>query len=356
MLKQSRHALTCLAKRYRAVLRRCRLRALVLACALTALPPLPAGANSGGEVGTGHWGYPAYIGSTTGSGGDVIIDSGFGGSVYGGYSESGNATGNTVTMTDGTVGTVFGGSGGRGATHNTVIISGGTVGTVFGGIGKNATNNTVILSGAPTLNGTICGGLDANGMPEASGNRLILLTSGLTAPYIESFEQYAFHLPATVKPGDTGLTLTAGATDMAPGGKATFTAAMQGIAGNGPAVKVGDRFTFLGNAAGLTTTGLTLVTQQLADVRQGVTLTADLDVKTDATSIYAQVTDTRLNPQTKALSEGHLGGTALALQGADLAAGKGMDAAGQAVRASLAEGGRGVRGGNMGHSDALLYV
>lgn len=69
MLKQSRHALTCLAKRYRAVLRRCGLRALVLACALTALPPLPAGANSGGEVGTGHWGYPAYIGSTTGSGG-----------------------------------------------------------------------------------------------------------------------------------------------------------------------------------------------------------------------------------------------------------------------------------------------
>ena len=264
MLKQSRHALTCLAKRYRAVLRRCRLRALVLACALTALPPLPAGANSGGEVGTGHWGYPAYIGSTTGSGGDVIIDSGFGGSVYGGYSESGNATGNTVTMTDG------------------------TVGTVFGGIGKNATNNTVILSGAPTLNGTICGGLDANGMPEASGNRLILLTSGLTAPYIESFEQYAFHLPATVKPGDTGLTLTAGATDMAPGGKATFTAAMQGIAGNGPAVKVGDRFTFLGNAAGLDTSQLTLTVQRLADVRQGVTLTADLDVKTDATSIYAQ--------------------------------------------------------------------
>ncbi len=319
MLKQSRHALTCLAKRYRAVLRRCGLRALVLACALTALPPLPAGANSGGEVGTGHWGYPAYIGSTTGSGGDVIIDSGFGGSVYGGYSESGNATGNTVTMTDG------------------------TVGTVFGGIGKNATNNTVILSGAPTLNGTICGGLDANGMPEASGNRLILLTSGLTAPYIESFEQYAFHLPATVKPGDTGLTLTAETgTNMAPGGKATFTAAMQGIAGNGPAVKVGDRFTFLGNAAGLTTTGLTLVTQQLADVRQGVTLTADLDVKTDATSIYAQVTDTRLNPQTKALSEGHVSGTALALQGADLAAGKGMEAAGQAVRASLAEGGKGV--------------
>ena len=37
-----------------------------------------------------------------------------------------------------------------------------------------------------------------------------------------------------------------------------------------------------------------------------------------------------------------MSGTALALQGADLAAGKGMEAAGQAVRASLAEGGKGV--------------
>ena len=60
MLKQSRNALTHLAKRYRAVLRRCRLRALALAlaCALTALSPLPAGANSGGT----DDGFGRYIG------------------------------------------------------------------------------------------------------------------------------------------------------------------------------------------------------------------------------------------------------------------------------------------------------
>lgn len=355
MLKQSRNALTHLAKRYRAVLRRCRLRALALAlaCALTALPPLPAGANSGGEVGTGHWGYPAYIGSTTGSGGDVIIDSGFGGSVYGGFiiHSPKDAYNNRVTVTGGTVGAVIGGYSDDGdARNNMVSISGGTVlGNVIGGWGNDrtkATYNKIILSGAPDLSRSeIFGGISAGryGQDLITGNHLILQTSGLTAKNIKNFEEYTFQLPATVKPGDTGLTLTAETgTNMAPGGKATFTAAMQGIAGNGPAVKVGDRFTFLGNAAGLTTTGLTLVTQQLADVRQGVTLTADLDVKTDATSIYAQVTDTRLNPQTKALSEGHVSGTALALQGADLAAGKGMEAAGQAVRASLAEGGKGV--------------
>ena len=351
MLKQSRNALTHLAKRYRAVLRRCRLRALALAlaCALTALPPLPAGANSGGTVdGNGN-----YVGSLTGSNGDVVIDSDFQGDVYGGFiiHSSKDACNNRVTVTGGTVGAVIGGYSDDGdAMNNMVSISGGTVlGNVIGGKGTDrtaATYNKIILSGAPDLSRSeIFGGISAGRYVEdlITGNHLILQTSGLTAKNIKNFEEYTFQLPATVKPGDTGLTLTAETgTNMAPGGKATFTAAMQGIAGNGPAVKVGDRFTFLGNAAGLNTTNLTLATQQLADVRQGVTLTADLDVKTDATSIYAQVTDTRLNPQTKALSEGHVSGTALALQGADLAAGKGMEAAGQAVRASLAEGGKGV--------------
>lgn len=426
MLKQSRNALTHLAKRYRAVLRRCRLRALALAlaCALTALPPLPAGAaNSGGTVdGNGD-----YVGSQTGSNGDVFIDSDVSGSVYGAFASPGSATHNTVSISGGTVTKhVFGGysgsngnadcntvsiSGGRirgdvyggitfhgGAVRNTVsmtggtvegqvlggysssgsgnttlnrvIISGGTVrgdviggwagqsgvssdntviisgstvtGDVYGGMkGFFSTGNTVIISGTPTLNGIISGG--CADVDAVSGNLLEVRSSGLQAKNIANFAEYAFLLPATVKPGDTGLLLTEGvATDMTPGGAATFAAGMQGIAGNGPAVKVGDRFTFLRNAAGLNTGDLTLTVRRLADVRQGVTLTADLDVKTDATSIYAQVTGTRVNPQTKALSEGHVSGTALALQGADLAAGKGMDAAGRAVRASLAEGGKGV--------------
>lgn len=51
MLKQSRNALSHLSKRYRAVLRRCRLRALALACALTALPPCPRGPTAAGRRG-----------------------------------------------------------------------------------------------------------------------------------------------------------------------------------------------------------------------------------------------------------------------------------------------------------------
>lgn len=324
MSEQNRNTLA-----HRAVLRRCRLRTLAIGCILTAFPLLPAWANSGGTQRTDTYGNPAYIGIPTtlpATGANVFIDSGFDGFVYGGYTDAAGAN----------------------ADNNTVNISGGTVtGNIYGGQSDNgnATHNTVILSGAPDLSGsTIFGGQSNTPNFEAiSGNRLELRTSGLTARNITNFAEYEFQLPATVKPGDTGLTLTDGMpTDMAPGGNATFNAAIRGIAVNGPAVKVGDRFTFISNAAGLTTTNLTLTTQQLTNVRQGVTLIADLDVKTDSTSIYAQVTDAHVNPQTKALAEGHLGGTALALQGADLVAGKGIDAAVQAVRTSLSENGRSV--------------
>ena len=374
MLKQSRHALTCLAKRYRAVLRRCRLRALALACALTVLPPLPAGANSGGEEGTDEWDLPAYIGSTTGSGGHVIIDSGFEGFVYGGYttapgtdatgntvrltngtvtkdvygglSKYGNAHNNTVIISGGTMRAVWGGDGASGATHNTVIISGGTVGDVRGGNGGNgiATGNRVILSGAPTLTGLISGGENLSTGDVVSGNLLELRSSGLQAVNIKNFEQYAFHMPADIRPGAVLLTLGEDpyvpsamyVTDLTNFGK-SLSPVFRRIDVDGAAspLRVGDKVTLFRNDNGLTPG--TLPTS--VSGTQGVTLAYSYALSTTSNTLDATVTDTRFNPQTKALSEGHVSGTALALQGADLAAGKGMEAAG---RASLAGGGRGV--------------
>ena len=93
MLKQNRNALTNLTNRYRAVLRRCRLRALALAlaCALTA-PPLPAGADNGG-MGNGD----TYIGNGDGAGnnGGVFIDTNMWKFVHGGYADedSGHSAG-----------------------------------------------------------------------------------------------------------------------------------------------------------------------------------------------------------------------------------------------------------------------
>ena len=447
MCKLSRNALTCLAKRYRAVLRRCRLRALALACAcaLTALPPLPAGAeNTGGTwsgndyIGTPTIGeasgatvdidsdVPGYVsggktrsgdatsntviisggtvsgyvyggdavsgnamkntvimtggtvaesvvgGHTTAAGTDatgntVIISGGtVSGYIYGGDAGDGNATSNTVIMTGGTVaasvvggnsfggvvtgntviisggtvGYVYGGDAGNGiATSNTVIISGGTVaGDVYGGDasgGSFATGNRVILSGAPTLTGIIYGG-DAF-VDAVSGNLLEVRSSGLQAKNIKNFAEYAFVLPADIRPGGVLLTL-AQATDLTNDGKSP-SPDIQRIDVDGAAspLRVGDTVTLLksnGLKAGTLPTSVSGT--------QGVTLAYSYALSTTSNTLDATVTDTCFNPQTKALAEGHVSGTALALQGADLAAGKGLEAAGRAVRASLAENGRSV--------------
>ena len=382
MLKQSRNALTHLAKRYRAVLRRCRLRALALACAcaLTALPPLPAGAENTGGTETSISGTPAYVGSLTGSDGHVIIDSGFVGRVYGGYTTAAgtDATGNTVRLTNGTVtGVVYGGwsyfnsmkntviiSGGAVtgvvygghadyATNNTVIISGtASVGIVYGGgtLNANATHNTVILSGAPTLNGIINGGggFGAGKGDRLSGNLLEVRSSGLTAPNIHNFAAYAFVLPVGIRPGDVLLTLN-DSTDLTNGGASPSPDIQRiDVAGDASPLRVGDTVTLLKSNGTLDPGNL----PSSVSGTQGVSLTYTFALAAVDNAVVARVmgyedTETgdegpRLNPQTKALSEGYVSGTALALQGADLAAGKGLDAAGQAVRASRAENGKGV--------------
>ena len=349
MLKQSRNALSHLTRRYRAVLRRCRLRALALACAC-ALTALPAGANSGGTE-TIIAGTPAYIGSTTGSGGHVIIDSGFDGSVYGGYTDAQNvnADNNTVIMTGGTVtGDVIGGYASDGdATNSTVIISGGTVlGRVIGGNtnpnGGNIYNVTVILSGSPDLSRCqIWAGYQGDGSTfQDELPRLVLQTTGLTVREISAFYQCIFQLPASFRVDQPALTVTEACTMLS---NSTFSLAMRGMSGAGRALAAGDRVAILYNGNGNNNViDWTIATPTVENVQRGVSVTHDFVIQADVTGIYAQVTDTRVNPQTKALSEGHVSGTALALQGADLAAGKGLDAAGRAVRASRAENGKGV--------------
>ena len=435
MCKLSRNALTFLSRRYRAVLRRCRLRALALAlaCALTA-PPLPAGADSGG---TGYDGIYVGYGDGAGNKGEVFIDttqwhtvyggrvpsgngnatkntvtingsafnvsggqvsSGSGNAtkntvtingsafnVYGGQvlSGSGNATKNTVTINGSAVveGNVYGGqvlSGSGNATKNTVTINGSAVveGNVYGGqvaVGSgNATDNTLSISGAPTLSScSISGGFSRSG-DAVSGNLLELRTSNLTVKCIQNFAAYAFVLPATIQSGDVLLTAT-DAIDLTNGGQ-TSSPDFQSIdvTGDTP-LSVGDTVTLLQSDAGLTAGEL----RESVSGSHGVTLSYTFKLTADGNAVVATVMgdedpappvdddtpdtpvdddtpDTpmgneggapvapRVNPQTKALAEGYLSGVALTLQGADLVAGKGIDAAGRAVRASLAGGGKGL--------------
>ena len=398
MLKQNRNALTNLTNRYRAVLRRCRLRALALAlaCALTA-PPLPAGADSGG---TGYDGIYVGYGDGAGNKGEVFIDTTQWHTVYGGRvpSGNGNATKNTVTIngsafnvsggqvssgsgnaTKNTVtinGSAFNVSGGQvssgsgNATKNTVTINGSAVveGNVYGGqvaVGSgNATDNTLSISGAPTLSScSISGGFSRSG-DAVSGNLLELRTSNLTVKCIQNFAAYAFVLPATIQSGDVLLTAT-DAIDLTNSGQISSPDFQRiDVTGDTP-LSVGDTVTLLQSDAGLTAGEL----RESVSGSHGVTLSYTFKLTADGNAVVATVMgdedlppmdddddtpDTptgneggasvapRVNPQTKALAEGYLSGVALTLQGADLVAGKGIDAAGRAVRASLAGGGKGL--------------
>ena len=401
MLKQNRNALTNLTNRYRAVLRRCRLRALALAlaCALTA-PPLPAGADSGG---TGYDGIYVGYGDGAGNKGEVFIDTTQWHTVYGGRvpsgngnatkntvtingsafnvsggqvsSGSGNATKNTVTINGSAVveGNVYGGqvlSGSGNATKNTVTINGSAVveGNVYGGqvaVGSgNATDNTLSISGAPTLSScSISGGFSRSG-DAVSGNLLELRTSNLTVKCIQNFAAYAFVLPATIQSGDVLLTAT-DAIDLTNSGQISSPDFQRiDVTGDTP-LSVGDTVTLLQSDAGLTAGEL----RESVSGSHGVTLSYTFKLTADGNAVVATVMgdedlppmdddddtpDTptgneggasvapRVNPQTKALAEGYLSGVALTLQGADLVAGKGIDAAGRAVRASLAGGGKGL--------------
>ena len=398
MLKQNRNALTNLTNRYRAVLRRCRLRALALAlaCALTA-PPLPAGADSGG---TGYDGIYVGKGDGPGNKGEVFIDTTQWHTVYGGRvpsgngnatkntvtingsafnvsggqvsSGSGNATKNTVTI-NGSAFNVYGGqvlTGSGNATKNTVTINGSAVveGNVYGGqvaVGSgNATDNTLSISGAPTLSScSISGGFSHSG-DAVSGNLLELRTSNLTVKCIQNFAAYAFVLPATIQSGDVLLTAT-DAIDLTNSGQISSPDFQRiDVTGDTP-LSVGDTVTLLQSDAGLTAGEL----RESVSGSHGVTLSYTFKLTADGNAVVATVMgdedlppmdddddtpDTptgneggasvapRVNPQTKALAEGYLSGVALTLQGADLVAGKGIDAAGRAVRASLAGGGKGL--------------
>ena len=220
-------------------------------------------------------------------------------------------------MTGGSLTYIWGGYSGAGSANgNKVIISGGTVtGEVYGGCTNStsdsgATNNTILLAGAPDLSASIIfGGYgDGNGNGDVvSGNLLELRSSGLTATNIYNFAEYAFVLPADIRPGAVLLTLT-GLTDIY--GRVTDltnsnnspSPDIRRIDVNGAAspLRVGDKVTLFRNDKGLI--ARTLPTS--VSGTQGVTLAYTYALSNTNNTLDATVSGTRVNPQTKALSEG----------------------------------------------------
>lgn len=271
------------------------------------------------------------------------------------------AAGNEAIVIDSTVtndiygGFAFAPFGAARAGGNRVILSGGAVGgDIYGGVsalsvdtdmGGSATGNSVTISGAPNLaKSRLYGGIVRNGTGPLvvrdgdafSGNTLNMETSGLTVQGLYNFQNINFYLPSSLAAGDTALTTTDEArlseNSDGTGRKATINV---GVAGGAAPLKNGDHVVLI-NAGTLTGTPANSTVNS-----QGVTLRYSFDILTQGNKLLATVTSSSLNPQAKALSEGFIGGMAMTLQGADLAAGKGMESA---VQASSGTGESGFAG------------
>lgn len=304
-------------------------------------------------------------GSMTASGNAVNINGGTARNIYGGFAYVGSMTGagtatasnNIVNVSAGSMNSVYGGyatadhlGGAHVASGNTVNISGGSVSSIYGGSVSapngtgQAINNTVTISGTPNLAATsLYGGyLVAGTAGEAfSGNTLNIKTSGLTVGNIYNFQYLNFYLPSTLSVGDTVLTV-AGTADLT-GSSGRSSTVNVGINGSASPLKAGDTITLINAGTLVTNSGLKSTASGTG--MQGVTLLYNFDITKDSNKLLATVSTRSgssgptVNEQTKALSEGFVSGMGLVTQGADVAAGQGMNSAVSAARAGSAAGG-----------------
>ncbi len=309
--------------------------------------------------------------------------------VYGGHSVSGNADHNTVTIDNGTflsnssgTSVVGGYAVAQSANSNTIIIHGGdfhkTVAGGFGGVLSTATNdntliinggifhnivsggyslggnaeannNTVTISGTPNLTEAyLNGGISSSG--RSYGNTLNLHSAGLTVAALGYFQNLNFFLPASLSNGGTMLTVT---------GEAEITEAEVnvGIAGAASLLQTGDSIVLIdASGANVGLIGAPANTASSGQGMQGVTLLYGFTITTENNQLIATVAHSgpSVDPQTKPLSEGLISGMGLVTQGADVAAGQGLDSAVKAANAASA-GGYGMAGFGSVSGGAVRY-
>ncbi|WP_034627665.1 autotransporter domain-containing protein [Desulfocurvibacter africanus] len=301
--------------------------------------------------------------SMTASDNTVTINGGTARYVYGGFASLGGmvgpasatASGNVINLNGGSISSIMGGyatalvlPGTHTASGNAININGGTVfNEVFGGyVGAPngfglATNNSVTISGSPNLTAaSLCGGyLSMTTSGDAfSGNTLNIKTSGLTVNNISNFQYLNFYLPSSLSAGDTVLTVT-GTADLT-GSSGRSSTVNVGIDGSSSPLQIGDTITLIDAGTLVTNSGLN--SRASGTGMQGVTLIYNFDLTTENNKLLATVsaeTAPTVNEQTKALSEGFVSGLGIVMQGADVAAGQGMDSAVSAAKAGVAGSG-----------------
>ncbi|MDR0736926.1 MAG: autotransporter outer membrane beta-barrel domain-containing protein [Zoogloeaceae bacterium] len=246
-----------------------------------------------------------------------------------------DVTGNVVDIRGGKILQVTGGSGqyyggGGNVSHNIVNISGASDGMISGWIVGgdasvcnhgpcNATHNIVTLGGVSFVGGVF--GTLGDGGDVFTGNTLNLKTRDtLTAENgVSNFEYLNFHLPASLQPDATLIRTQSGESKVDNGKIALL---LTGGVPPLPHLKPGDSIRLIDATeaetygGGLSANGINAA----ATATQGVAFRYDFDLFAENHILWAKLKSGPINPQTEALPEGVLAGSALMNQGADFLA------------------------------------
>lgn len=305
----------------------------------------------GSTVTNAFGGYGTAGGTVDGN--SLLLDSGSVASAAGGFGTGTGAVTNNIVDVNADIATaaIYGGYAASNATvaDNSVVLNRNTASgvSVFGAYSEGAsaiTDNAVILPHDNLSVGRLYGA-GHTGQAVVSGNALEIYGKAITAVSVSHFNNFYFLLPADIVPtSDTVLTLT----DSTP---ADISSSRVGVAieAGGSPLNDGDRVTLIHSDAGLVANNIakTPTTAMLSKLKgarfigtQGISLDYNFFLETDANNLYAVVgpdpvdPDTpgvSVNPQTKTLAEGRAAGLAFCNEGADLVAGRGMDAARNAL-------------------------
>lgn len=235
--------------------------------------------------------------------------------VYGAYSRV-TTDSNIVSIQDKAIitGDVYGGHGGQGASHNSVWLTGGTVkGTIYGGYTEsgNATDNTVVLhSEADLSEATVYGGFSQFG--DISSNKLTIADSGVITQSINNFDSVDINVTDL---NQTSLTLTDQDSSTINGAKlrVQFNVA---VAGSQTALEKGTKVRIIDSAeTSLHFSDISVEGDLLA--KQGVSLVHQFELSEDGTS--ATLVSTKVNQDTSIFSAAQMGMMGLLTQANDFA-------------------------------------
>ena len=320
----------------------------------------------GGNIGYVYGGFASSnSGSTVAKGNSVSVSGGTVEGATGGYAlnisgsatATATATGNSVHVSGGTVNwNVIGGEvsnfdGAATATGNSVSVSGGTIKkNVTGGYAHSAsgsataTGNSVTLSGSPVFNAAskIWGGqaVDIHNIPSGdsfTGNTLNVWNySGSKVSSVQNFQYYNFVLPASLQAFSVGTVYFNDSQSFPVKGEQSKVTGIS-IMGGGKAPKAGDTLALIkaGNSVGqIANPG------EILSGKKGLLLSYKFQINQVANSALTATVegDPIFSPQGKSFSEGRVAGMAFINQGADLAAGYGLNAAQNAAQSATSAG------------------